>query len=159
MDFLEDRPSPWTTSRRILPLPTNILFWSFCPLSCHMSKERQETAEAIAEKFKAIDGVKHTFVDDFNQHGDFQLVLCLDVCSSNSFVQWGATYFPEDKESFSLRKITLAVKAILKEHKKDVAPFVGVRIDHPVRTYDRSYGQSSFSGYDKDFTMVHFTLH
>ena len=109
-----------------------------------------QIAKQVADKISSLPGVSEATVDDFNKEGSFQLVVSLDVNKRSG------KFFPKDRANFSLKSIGAGIKKIIKEEKA-ISKF-GVSVAQPIRTYDRSYGQSSFDGYEKDYTMVDFVV-
>jgi hypothetical protein len=105
-----------------------------------------EIATEISLKFCEIPGIVSAYVDDYNKYGSFQVVLILDLRKSGK----------PNSPKFSLRKISNEVKSILKANKE--VSSVGQAIYHPERKYDRSYGQCTFDGYDKGYSMVDFVV-
>ena len=113
-----------------------------------MNKEI-EIANKIAEEIKSLPFVLNACVDDFNKHGSFQIVVSYD------FKKLGRNFKPKDRQ-FSLAKVGAGIRKALNSNKA-VSSF-GKSIEQPTRQYDRSYGQCSFEGYDKDYTMVDFVV-
>jgi hypothetical protein len=109
-----------------------------------------QIAKQVADKISSLPGVKGAIVDDYNKEGSFQLVVSLDVHKV------GRKFYPTNARKFSLKSIGAGIKKIIKEE-KGISVF-GVNIGQPSRTYDKSYGQCSFDGYEKDYTMVDFVV-
>lgn len=109
-----------------------------------------EIAREIAQKIANIPGVFSAEVDDYNKQGSFQLVVVLN------FKKVGNKFLPISPLYFSLHKIGIQIKKILNEC-NEVSNF-GKSIEHPSRTYYRSFGQCAFDGYDRSYTMVDFVV-
>ncbi len=102
--------------------------------------------EKIADQISQIDGVTGATLDDFNVYGDCQVVVSYGIQPNRGFAPKG----------LSLANVTAKVKSILKD--SNFVSEYGITIEHPRRQYDRSYGQCAFSGYDRSYTMIDFTL-
>jgi hypothetical protein len=113
-------------------------------------QEKVEIARAVAEKIEGIEGVRSAYVDDYNKFGSFQVVAILDLDNNRR----------PTEQNFNIRNINLQIKKILKET-TGVSRF-GQEVDSPSRLYYkytyRNVTDSTFTGYEKSYTMVDFVV-
>ena len=113
-------------------------------------QEKIEIARAVAEKIESIEGVRYSYVDDYNKFGSFQVVAILDLDTNRIPI----------KQNFNIRNINAQIKKILKETSA-VSRF-GQEVDSPSRIYYkytyRNVTDSTFIGYEKSYTMIDFVV-
>lgn len=107
---------------------------------------KKEVAEQVAKRISKISGVNVAYVDDYNQHGSFQVVVCLNLDKNHKPIS----------KSFNMMAIRGGIRKILNETKQ-ISKF-GMSIETPQRKYYRSYGQSYFDGYERNYIMIDFTV-
>lgn len=108
-------------------------------------EDKIQIANQVAEYLGQLPWVKEAYVDDYNRNGSFQIVV------QYQFKKAFRGFFPEDKKHFSLNRISRLMRSYLKKN-REVA--IIESISHPERMYSYAYGQKSFEGYDRNYTMV-----
>jgi hypothetical protein len=106
-----------------------------------MTSETQiDTAKSFARGLSDIEGVLSSHADDWDNYGGFNIIVSLNMTGRN-----GAYRFAS--RGYSMRKITNEIRRRIKNFNAYIKQV-------PVRQYERSFGETYFTGYDYNYIML-----